>query len=231
MKSPVHIAEGAADRERAEKSIMRKGMKKTAGTVIHVIFWLLLAAGWEASALPAEKAWQQGMKTKAFSENVDRVFLVNRGWVEGRLISIGDQEVQFAEAGSEHTFSRTEVSLVELSDWLDPRKRKAANELKLRIEFDGTAENADFYFSKGTIIKQVDEGPTFTKGKDADDKAGTQRTHIWFDKGAKDRSATSMYIDVTLLPGESEFYTGCNRACRRGVCRYNNFCCYEFFLK
>lgn len=162
-------------------------------------------------ALPAEGAWKTGLKTQPRKEGVDRVFLINRGWIEGKLIGMDAVSISFESNGKPFRFPRTEVSLLQLSDWMNPAKRQDKQEIKLRVVCEGTGQRAALSFGKGVIIKKVDTAPAFAEGgSDADDKAGTEPTAIYFDKGGDDDSPTKLSVDVTLLvpgtgPLECEF--------------------------
>ncbi len=144
-------------------------------------------------------SWQTGLKSEPAQEGVDRLFLVNRGWINGRVTKIDATTVGFDMGGQTQTFQRAEVSLMQLTDWLSPEKRQDKQEVKVRIVCEGEAEAATILFTRGTIISKVDGQPKFTAGQDTDDKAGTDRTSVWFEKGGNDRSVTSLSADVTLL--------------------------------
>lgn len=165
--------------------------------------------------LPGKKDWMQGIKTERFQDTSDGVFLVDRGWIQGQVKTISATDITLVSGSTEHIIRRSEVSLIELSDWLRPEKRGDEGLIKVRIELAGEAECADFFFGDGTIIKQVDAGPSYTEGKDRDDRASAGLTHIRFDKGREDRSATVVQVDLSLLPGQADVLhceTYCGRA-------------------
>ncbi len=166
--------------------------------------------------LPAEGAWKTGLKTNPPKEGEDRIFLVNRGWLTGKLIGLDESSVTFDRSGKQQTFPRTEVSLLQLTDWMNPAKRMDQQEFKLRIVCEGEAERTVLCFGKGVIIRKVDAAPAFAEGGvDADDKPGSDRTSIFFEKGNQDRSVTTLTADVTLLvpgAGPLECDVDCARA-------------------
>jgi hypothetical protein len=162
-------------------------------------------------SLPAEGAWKTGLKTQPRKQGVDRLFLINRGWIEGKLTGMDAASISFEKDGKTFRFPRAEISLLQLTDWMNPEKRQDKQEIKLRVVCEGTGQRAALSFGKGVIIKKVDAAPAFAEaGRDADDKAGTEPTAIYFDKGGNDDSPTKLSVDVTLLvpgtgPLECEF--------------------------
>ena len=153
----------------------------------------------QGAPIPGEGAWQTGVISNPAKEGIDRIFLVNRQWIEGRLTKIDATAVTFEMDGQVHTFPRSDVSVLQLGDWLSPEKRPDKQEVKVRIVCDGTAEAGTLLFTRGTIISKVDAPPKFTSGQDADDRISADRTSIEFEKGTGDRSATSFTADLTLL--------------------------------
>ena len=158
---------------------------------------VLATVSGQAGPLPAVGAWQTGLRSEPPKEGVDRIFLVNRQWIEGRVTQFDASTVTFDQGGQTHTFPRAEVSVMQLTDWLSPEKRADKQELKLRIVCEGEAETATLFFTRGTIISKVDAEPKFTSGQDADDKLATDRTSLGFDKGGNDRSITSLTADIS----------------------------------
>jgi len=154
-------------------------------------------------ALPKDKSWQSGIKSVELRKAKDAVFLIDKGWVSGKLVKADEESVVIETRGKEETIPRKEVSLIELSDFINPDKREAKNELKLRIRIEGNSECGNLIFNDGTIIKSVEAEPKFTKGGDGDDKASTSAIGVHFDKRGQDRSITAMQTDVTLIPGNA----------------------------
>ena len=177
-------------------------------SVLMVLLVVLVTGTHWAIALPEPGAWQTGVKTPPFKEGVDRLFVVNRQWIEGRVKAIDESSVTINTGGEDLVLQREEVSLIELADWLDPTKRnQPKREIRLVIFIEGDSERGDLFFDRGTIIKEIHEAPSFVDGGDADDRASTTRTSISYDKGSKDRSVTTLKVDLTLIVGSQEGLT------------------------
>jgi len=130
----------------------------------------------EHTAVPQEGAWKAGIATGFPKPGIDRLFLVNRGWVEGKLLAADSSSVTMQVAANTLRLPRNQVSLIGLSDYLDPGKRTSDKVVRLRIVMTGAAECATLHFNNGTVIKQVDKEPRWEEGGDADDKASTDAT-------------------------------------------------------
>ena len=147
----------------------------------------------EHSTVPQEGAWKAGIATGFPKPGIDRLFLVNRGWVEGKLLAADSSSVTMQVAEDTLRLPRNQVSLIGLSDYLDPGKRTADKVVRLRIVMEGAAECATLHFNNGAVIKKVDKEPQWVEGSDADDKASTDATTISFDRGpAISRSPDSL---------------------------------------
>ncbi len=153
----------------------------------------------------SDGAWKTGLKTMRFQQDVDRAFVIDQAWVEGRVLQIDDKAIVMDVMGRKRVFARKNISLIELSDWLDPDLRDdASKDVRVTFRLEGDSEVVSLFFTKGTIIKEVHKKPTFIKGDDQDDKAAAEITRIWFDKGSKDRSVTILEADVTLALGDPD---------------------------
>jgi hypothetical protein len=169
-----------------------------------------------AGELPVEGSWKTGVTTAPFEPRKDRIFLVNKNWVEGEFLSLDSKSVRFTCSGAEHQFSREEVSLVELSPWI---KRETRNEKKektttLVVVITGSSSCGTLIFTGGTIIKDHEKvKPEFTKGKDPDDKVAVSPTSIFYNKegppgGGRDNDETELRATVELILGRSGVVTG-----------------------
>lgn len=150
-------------------------------------------------AVPKEGDWKNAALTSFPLPGSDRIFLINRGWLQGALISVNTSVVTLQTGGDFLSFPRNQVSLIGLSDWLDPAKRTSEKAIRFRIIMEGPAERAVLHFNNGAIIQRIEKGPEWLEGSDADDKTSADATTISFDKGS-DKSITRLACEVSLLP-------------------------------
>ncbi len=147
------------------------------------------------AGVPAPGAWKKGLDTRFPKPGVDRIFLIDRGWVEGRLTALDASSVSLDIGSETLRFPRDRVSLVGLSDWLSPQ---GGEEIKLRVTLAGTAECATLLFTGGAIIKSVDKPPAWTSGYFGESQTSTGVAEISFDKGSNQAEA-ELTTDLTLV--------------------------------
>lgn len=152
----------------------------------------------EDPSIPALYGWKSNYKSPTWAQDKDLIFLINRGWMEGRLVSVDEAGVTF-EASSILRFPRSEISLIELADWRVPSKRRDTQFFKLRFVLEGLGERGTLYFNNGCMIHKVDAAPVFESGGDGDDKLEVTSTRLSFHKGRDDRNLTKLVADLTVL--------------------------------